>query len=173
MSFNFFAVPLFGVPSLQHPSLDLVPTPQSHGLPYPANVALGRELEAIVRSHGAVPATIMLMAGRVHIGVSDKELEMLASPQSKVQWSASIELDCVCLFIGFGSGIFFVCLFFRFGFGFVYVYVCLASVSILISVLVPVFVLVFGFKCIGLGLEFVLVMVCSFDLYFAFGFVLV
>jgi pseudouridine-5'-phosphate glycosidase len=42
-------------------------------------------LEEIVRKEGAVPATIMLMDGKVHIGISKKELEVLASPTSKVQ----------------------------------------------------------------------------------------
>jgi pseudouridine-5'-phosphate glycosidase len=47
----------------------------SHGMPYPQNVECARELERIVRSHGAVPATIAVIAGRVHVGLSDSELE--------------------------------------------------------------------------------------------------
>jgi pseudouridine-5'-phosphate glycosidase len=47
-------------------------------------VKLASELEAIVRLHGAVPATIMLLQGFVHIGVTQEELEILASPNNKV-----------------------------------------------------------------------------------------
>ena len=47
----------------------------SHGMPYPENVQCARELEAIVRSQGAVPATIAIINGRIHIGLSDEQLE--------------------------------------------------------------------------------------------------
>ena len=47
----------------------------SHGMPYPDNVACARELEAIVRQRGAVPATIAIIAGKIHVGLSDAELE--------------------------------------------------------------------------------------------------
>jgi pseudouridine-5'-phosphate glycosidase len=47
----------------------------SHGMPYPHNVATAREVEAIIRSEGAVPATIGIIKGRVKIGLTDEELE--------------------------------------------------------------------------------------------------
>lgn len=49
----------------------------SHGMPYPQNVETARELEQIIRSEGAVPATIALMDGKIKIGLSDEELELL------------------------------------------------------------------------------------------------
>jgi pseudouridine-5'-phosphate glycosidase len=47
----------------------------SHGMPYPQNVATAREVEGIIRSEGAVPATIGIIKGRVKIGLTDDELE--------------------------------------------------------------------------------------------------
>ena len=49
----------------------------THGLPAPHNLALAREMEAEVRAHGATPATIALLNGRVHIGLTDEQLTLL------------------------------------------------------------------------------------------------
>ncbi len=50
----------------------------THGLPRPQNLQLARELEAVVKLNKAVPATIALLSGKIHIGLSDAELEYLA-----------------------------------------------------------------------------------------------
>ncbi len=47
----------------------------SHGMPYPQNVQTAREVEAIIRSEGAIPATIGIIKGRVKVGLTDAELE--------------------------------------------------------------------------------------------------
>jgi pseudouridylate synthase len=49
----------------------------AHGMPYPDNVRTAREVEQIVRDGGAVPATIAILQGRIHIGLSPNELEYL------------------------------------------------------------------------------------------------
>lgn len=46
----------------------------SHGMPYPQNLEMAREVEDIIRKEGAVPATIGIMGGRVKIGLSDDDL---------------------------------------------------------------------------------------------------
>ena len=51
----------------------------SHGMPYPRNVAMAREVEGIVRDGGAVPATIAVLDGIPRIGLSADELELLGS----------------------------------------------------------------------------------------------
>jgi len=51
----------------------------THGLPYPDNLALGREMENIVRQEGAVPATIAVIEGRVRVGLEAGHLEHLAA----------------------------------------------------------------------------------------------
>jgi len=50
----------------------------THGMPYPVNLELAQELEDIVRKGGAVPATIALVSGKIRVGLSKSELEMLA-----------------------------------------------------------------------------------------------
>jgi pseudouridine-5'-phosphate glycosidase len=50
----------------------------AHGLPWPDNLDVARELEATVRAGGAVPATIAVLDGRVRIGLPAAELERVA-----------------------------------------------------------------------------------------------
>ncbi|MCS6911355.1 MAG: pseudouridine-5'-phosphate glycosidase, partial [Anaerolineales bacterium] len=59
----------------------------SHGLPWPDNLALARRLEATVRAAGAEPATIALLDGKVHIGLSEAQLEHLATAKSVLKVS--------------------------------------------------------------------------------------
>ena len=47
------------------------------GMPYPANVETAMEVEGIVRSHGAVPATIAIMDGQLCVGLEEEQLEHL------------------------------------------------------------------------------------------------
>ncbi|HVI87133.1 MAG TPA: pseudouridine-5'-phosphate glycosidase [Dongiaceae bacterium] len=60
------------------PVVALESTIITHGMPYPQNLAMAREVEAIVRQAGAVPATIAVMNGRLKAGLSDGDLESLA-----------------------------------------------------------------------------------------------
>ncbi|MGM9513270.1 pseudouridine-5'-phosphate glycosidase [Roseateles sp. DB2] len=59
----------------------------SHGMPYPQNVQTAREVEAIVRAEGAVPATIAVMGGKIRIGLSDEELELLGQSPDALKLS--------------------------------------------------------------------------------------
>ena len=54
----------------------------AHGLPYPANLETARQMEAAVRQHGAVPATIAVLQGRLHVGLTEPELEFLATARN-------------------------------------------------------------------------------------------
>ena len=49
----------------------------THGLPLPQNIKLARDMEAEVRAHGATPATIALLKGKIHIGLTDEQLTTL------------------------------------------------------------------------------------------------
>lgn len=51
----------------------------SHCMPYPQNVEMATGVEAIVRAGGAVPATIAVLHGRPHIGLSASDLGLLAT----------------------------------------------------------------------------------------------
>ena len=61
----------------RRPIVALESTIIAHGMPYPQNVRTAREVEAVIRSHGAEPATIAVIGGRIRIGLSDGELELL------------------------------------------------------------------------------------------------
>jgi pseudouridine-5'-phosphate glycosidase len=51
----------------------------SHGLPRPDNLRVAREVEQVVRDHGAVPATIGMVAGKLVVGLGDEEVARLAT----------------------------------------------------------------------------------------------
>lgn len=60
------------------PVVALESTIIAHGLPYPENLLVARELEATVRNGGAVPATIAIVRGQVRIGLDDSTLAVMA-----------------------------------------------------------------------------------------------
>ncbi|MGH9134994.1 MAG: pseudouridine-5'-phosphate glycosidase, partial [Ilumatobacteraceae bacterium] len=62
-----------------HPVVTLESTIISHGMPYPQNVQMAVEVEQIIRDGGVVPATIAVLGGQAHIGLSAAELELLAT----------------------------------------------------------------------------------------------
>lgn len=51
----------------------------SHGMPYPTNLEMAREVERIIREEGAVPATIGILDGRCKVGLTEEELLRLAT----------------------------------------------------------------------------------------------
>ena len=69
------------------PVVALESTIISHGMPYPDNVAMAREVEQIVRDGGATPATIAVLNGRPKIGLDADELELLGSDPSVLKVS--------------------------------------------------------------------------------------
>lgn len=69
------------------PVVSLESTIISHGMPYPDNLKTARELESIVRQHGAVPATIAIIKGRIKIGLTPEELEYLATSKEVIKVS--------------------------------------------------------------------------------------
>jgi pseudouridine-5'-phosphate glycosidase len=58
--------------------LALESTVIAHGLPYPQNLEIARELEAVARAHGVEPRTIAIIGGEIKIALSDAELQHLA-----------------------------------------------------------------------------------------------
>jgi len=61
------------------PVVALESTIIAHGLPRPDNLRVAREIEDVVRSGGAVPATIAIVGGEVRIGLDDDALDALAN----------------------------------------------------------------------------------------------
>jgi len=52
----------------------------AHGLPFPRNLQVARRVEEAVREKGGVPATVAILAGYIHVGLSAEELELAATP---------------------------------------------------------------------------------------------
>ena len=61
------------------PVVALESTIISHGLPRPTNLTVARDVEEIVRSQGAVPATIAIIRGDIHVGLESDQLELVAN----------------------------------------------------------------------------------------------
>jgi pseudouridylate synthase len=59
----------------------------AHGMPYPQNVATALEVEAVIRAHGAVPATIAVLEGKICIGLSREQIEVLGSTKHVMKLS--------------------------------------------------------------------------------------
>ncbi|NXP41815.1 YOW5 protein, partial [Leiothrix lutea] len=69
------------------PVVALESTIITHGMAYPLNLSMAREVEEIVRRNGAVPATVGILRGQIHVGLTDEELEFLASSKNTVKVS--------------------------------------------------------------------------------------
>lgn len=61
------------------PVVALESTIISHGMPYPQNVQMAQEVEQIIRDAGAVPATIAIIDGKICIGLTPGQLELLGT----------------------------------------------------------------------------------------------
>ncbi|MEM8541190.1 MAG: pseudouridine-5'-phosphate glycosidase [Pseudomonadota bacterium] len=69
------------------PVVALESTIITHGMPYPENLKMARSVEAIIREEGATPATIAVLDGALHIGLSDSQAEALAQTQGAMKLS--------------------------------------------------------------------------------------
>lgn len=71
-----------------NPVVALESTIISHGMPYPQNVVTALAVEQVVRDNGAVPATIAIMNGKCHVGLTNDELEYFG--KAKNVWKVSL-----------------------------------------------------------------------------------
>lgn len=69
------------------PIVALESTIISHGMPFPQNLEVANEVENVVRMNGAVPATIAILNGKIHIGLNADELENFASLKGVIKCS--------------------------------------------------------------------------------------
>ncbi|KAM9311495.1 uncharacterized protein PAF06_009309 [Gastrophryne carolinensis] len=69
------------------PVVALESTIITHGMPYPHNIRMAKEVEDIVLENGSVPASVGIIEGRVHIGLSEDELKFLATSKGCVKVS--------------------------------------------------------------------------------------
>ncbi|MDR3474971.1 MAG: pseudouridine-5'-phosphate glycosidase [Devosia sp.] len=80
------------------PVVALESTIITHGMPYPQNLEMARNVEAEVRAHGAVPATIAIMDGKFRVGVEGEDLERLAVEGHKA--AKASRRDVAALLVG-------------------------------------------------------------------------
>jgi pseudouridine-5'-phosphate glycosidase len=59
----------------------------THGLPQPQNLQLARDMEKQVRAHGAIPATVALLDGKIRIGLADPDLTRLSESTATLKIS--------------------------------------------------------------------------------------
>ncbi|MFR8927692.1 pseudouridine-5'-phosphate glycosidase [Peptoniphilus senegalensis] len=69
------------------PVVALESTIISHGMPYPQNIETAKACEEIIRENGAVPATTAIIGGKIKIGLSDDELEFMATSKDIIKAS--------------------------------------------------------------------------------------
>ena len=50
----------------------------AHGMPYPENIKVAKQVEKIVEENGATPATIAIINGKIKVGLTDEELQFIA-----------------------------------------------------------------------------------------------
>jgi pseudouridine-5'-phosphate glycosidase len=77
------------------PIVALESTIISHGLPRPINLDVAREVEGIVRSEGAVPATIAILDGEIFVGLEEDQLIRIANDDNIVKASTR-DLAVIC-----------------------------------------------------------------------------
>jgi pseudouridine-5'-phosphate glycosidase len=83
--------------SAGRPVVALESTIVAHGLPWPENLDIGRALEEEVRRHGAVPATIAVVEGRVRVGIDGAALERMARATGAERWRKAGVADLAVL----------------------------------------------------------------------------
>ncbi|MDX1838064.1 pseudouridine-5'-phosphate glycosidase [Legionella taurinensis] len=69
---------VFSAIAHRQPVVVLESTIISHGMPYPDNLATARLVEQLIREEGAIPATIALHRGKIHIGIDEEIMDELA-----------------------------------------------------------------------------------------------
>ncbi|MBR2655236.1 MAG: pseudouridine-5'-phosphate glycosidase [Loktanella sp.] len=67
----------------------------THGMPFPQNVETARLVEQDLRDAGAVPATIAVMGGRLHIGLETAELDALGQARNVAKLSRADLAACI------------------------------------------------------------------------------
>ncbi|MGB5558314.1 MAG: pseudouridine-5'-phosphate glycosidase [Paracoccaceae bacterium] len=83
------------------PIVALESTIITHGMPFPQNVETARQVEAEIRSAGAIPATIAILDGQVCVGLTDAQLDSLGQAQGVAKLSRADLAACIA---GGGTG---------------------------------------------------------------------
>ncbi len=73
--------------ALNKPVVALESTIITHGMPFPRNVETALAVDRTVRAHGAIPATIAVIGGRIEIGLSPSQIEQLGEARNVAKLS--------------------------------------------------------------------------------------
>jgi len=79
------------------PIVALESTIITHGMPWPQNLETARAVEGVVRASGAVPATIAVVGGEIHIGLAPERLEALARAENVMKLSRADLAACLAM----------------------------------------------------------------------------
>lgn len=77
------------------PIVALESTIITHGMPYPQNLEVARTVESDIRGYGAVPATMAVIDGTLHVGLTDAQLETLAQSKGVAKLSRADMAACM------------------------------------------------------------------------------
>lgn len=77
------------------PLVALESTIITHGMPYPQNVETARRVENMVRDTGATPATIAVIDGTLHVGLTDEQLDTLGQAKNVAKLSRADFAACL------------------------------------------------------------------------------
>ncbi len=77
------------------PIVALESTIITHGMPYPQNLAVARQVEDTIREGDATPATIAVLGGNLHIGLNPQQLETLAQAKNVAKLSRADMAACL------------------------------------------------------------------------------
>ncbi|MFD0981304.1 pseudouridine-5'-phosphate glycosidase [Tropicimonas aquimaris] len=94
-------LPLILAPEVQaaagagRPIVALESTIITHGMPWPQNLETARKVEETVREAGAVPATIAILDGRLHVGLERAQLQALAQAKDVAKLSRADLAVCL------------------------------------------------------------------------------
>jgi pseudouridine-5'-phosphate glycosidase len=77
------------------PIVALESTIITHGMPYPRNVEVARQVEADIRETGATPATMAVLEGRLHVGLEPEQLTALAQAKQVAKLSRADLAACL------------------------------------------------------------------------------
>lgn len=66
----------------KRPVVALESTILSHGMPYPENLEFSHKVEEIIRAEGAIPATTAIIGGKLRVGLTAEELEIMCRAEN-------------------------------------------------------------------------------------------
>ncbi len=78
-----------------HPIVALESTIITHGMPYPQNVEVAAQVEQDIRDAGAVPATMAVIEGVLHVGLEPDQLQALGQAQGVAKISRADMAACI------------------------------------------------------------------------------